>query len=137
MVFRPSRREQRRTSSPALAGIVAATYLSVMGPQGMRDLGDGLLRRRAYAIERLGGIPGLVASRLSAPGFKEWVVDVGGAGATVAEVNEALLERGILGGASLAGAYPELGESALYCVTELHTRADIDRLAAALREVLA
>jgi glycine dehydrogenase subunit 1 len=52
-------------------------------------------------------------------------------------VNAALLERGILGGASLAHAYPELGECALYCVTELHTRSDIDRLAVALGEVLA
>jgi glycine dehydrogenase subunit 1 len=123
--------------SSALAGIVSATYLSLLGPQGMRDLGDGLLRRRAYAIERLGEGPGIVASRLSGPGFKEFVVDVGAAGATVAEVNAALLERAILGGAPLASAYPELGECALYCVTELHTRADIDRLAGALREVLA
>ncbi len=123
--------------SSALAGIVSATYLSAMGPQGMRDLGDGILRRRAYALERLSAVPGLVASRFAAPGFKEWVVDFGPAGATVGEVNAALLERGILGGASLAGPYPELGESALYCVTELHTRADIDRLAAALREILA
>jgi glycine dehydrogenase subunit 1 len=123
--------------SSALAGIVAATYLSLLGPQGLRELGDGLLRRRAYAIERLGEVPGIVASRLSGPGFKEFVVDVGAAGATVAEVNAALLERAILGGASLASAYPELGECALCCVTELHTRTDIDRLAGALREVLA
>jgi glycine dehydrogenase subunit 1 len=123
--------------SSALAGIVAATYLSLMGPQGMRDLGDGILRRRAYAVERLAAVPGLVASRFAAPGFKEWVVDFGPSGASVDEVNAALLERGILGGASLAGPYPELGQSALYCVTELHTRGDVDRLAAALREILA
>lgn len=123
--------------SSALAGIVSATYLSLMGPQGMRDLGDGLLRRRAYAIAQLGEIPGVVASRLSGPGFKEWVVDLSGAGATVEAVNAALLERGILGGTSLAGVYPELGESALFCATELHTRADIDRLAGSLTEILA
>jgi glycine dehydrogenase subunit 1 len=122
--------------SSALTGIIAATYLAVMGPQGMRELGEGLLRRRAYAAERLGAVPGLVGDRLKGPGFKELVVDFGPSGATAAEVNEGLLARGIFGGASLAHDYPELGESALYCVTERHTRDDIDRLAAALEEVL-
>jgi glycine dehydrogenase subunit 1 len=36
----------------------------------------------------------------------------------------------------LAGDYPELGAAALVCVTELKTRADIDRLVAAAGEVL-
>ena len=122
--------------SSALAGIVAATYLALAGPDGLRELGEGVRRRRADAIERLAELPGLVASRFPGPGFKEWVVDFGPSGATVAAVNEALLARGILGGAPLAAAYPELGESALYCVTELHTRGDIDRLAGALAEIL-
>lgn len=122
--------------SSALAGIVAATYLTAMGPQGMRELGDGLLARRAYALERLAEIDGLVADRFTGPGLKEWVVDFGPSGQTVAEVNAQLLERGIFGGASLATSYPELGECALYCVTELHTRDDIDRLASALEETL-
>ena len=102
----------------------------------MRDLGETILRRRAYLIDLLAEIPSLVASRLSGPGFKEVVVDFGPSGRTVAEVNAALLERGILGGITLAGPYPELGQCALYCVTELHARADIDRLATALEEVL-
>ena len=46
-----------------------------------------------------------------------------------AEVNEALLARGIFGGRDLSADYPQLGQSALYCVTEVHTKADIDRLA--------
>jgi glycine dehydrogenase subunit 1 len=123
--------------SSALAGIVAATYLSVMGPAGMRELGDGLLRRRAYAIARLAELPSIGACRFAGPGFKEWVVDFGPSGRSVEQVNAALLERGILGGSPLAGPYPELGETALYGVTELHTKDDIDRLVAALREIVA
>jgi len=121
--------------SSALAGIVAATYLSVMGPVGMRELGEGILARRDYAVRRLAEIDGLVASRFSAPGFKEWVVDFGPSGVSADEVARRLAERGILGGASLTGPYPELGESALFCVTELHTRDDIDRLAFELAEI--
>ena len=92
--------------------------------------------RRDHAIGRLTEIPGLVASRFTAPGFKEWVVDFGPSGRSVEEVNAALLERGILGGIPLGSSYPELGRAALYCVTERHTREDIDRLVSALEEVL-
>ena len=44
---------------------------------------------------------------------------------------EILRERGIFGGGAIAQ------RSALYCVTEVHTEADIDRLVEALREVTA
>ena len=54
----------------------------------------------------------------------------------MAEVNEALLARGIFGGRNLSVGYPQLGQSALYCVTEVHTRGDIDRLVDTLAEVL-
>ena len=34
------------------------------------------------------------------------------------------------------GEFPALGQSALYAVTEIHSQADIDRLAVSLQEVL-
>jgi glycine dehydrogenase subunit 1 len=55
----------------------------------------------------------------------------------VAAVNDALRERGIFGGASLARELPTWGETSLFCFTEVHGTADIDRLVAELREVLA
>ena len=42
----------------------------------------------------------------------------------------------IYGGKDLSGELPDLGQAALYCVTEVHTKADIDRLAQALSEVI-
>ena len=53
------------------------------------------------------------------------------------QIDRALLDRQIYGGKDLSGEFPELGQSALYCVTEVHTQADIDRLAGSLAEVLA
>jgi glycine dehydrogenase subunit 1 len=47
-----------------------------------------------------------------------------------------LRERGIFLGADLAREQPWRGQSALVCVTEVHTRADIDRLAAELAEAV-
>jgi len=54
----------------------------------------------------------------------------------VAEINKALLARGIFGGKDLTREFPQLGNSALYCVTEVHTQDDINRLVDMLKEVL-
>ena len=67
--------------------------------------------------------------------FKEFVVRYP-EGRTVRDVNAALRARGIFGGHDLSADFPALGQSALFCITELHQQDDIDRLAAALTEVL-
>jgi len=69
--------------------------------------------------------------------FKEFVVDFADTGKTVAEVNRGLREHGIFGGIDLSRDFPTLGQAALYCVTEVHTEADLDRLASAVAEVVA
>jgi glycine dehydrogenase subunit 1 len=78
-----------------------------------------------------------VRIRLSPSFFKEFVVDFSGTGKTVAEVNEALLDYCMFGGKDLSDEFPELGQSALYCVTEYYDQADIEDLAAAVTEVTA
>ena len=67
--------------------------------------------------------------------FKEFVVDFNGTGKTVAEINKALEAKKIFGGIDLSKDFPELGQSALFCVTEIHTLEDIDNLVQALKEV--
>lgn len=124
-------------TAAALWGITAGVYLALMGPQGMAELGEGLMARARYAMLRLDRIAGVRAPAFAAPHFHEFVVDLNDSGRTVAEINAALLEREILGGKDLSRDFSALGQSALYNVTEIHTQADIDRLAAALEEVLA
>jgi glycine dehydrogenase subunit 1 len=119
-----------------LWAIAAGAYLALVGPQGLVELGRGIVQRARYAAGRLNELPGVRAPRLSAPFFKEFVVDFSGSRLGVAEINGRLRERGIFGGLDLSAQYPELGESALFCVTEVHTKADIDRLADELAEVL-
>jgi glycine dehydrogenase subunit 1 len=116
--------------------IAAAVYMTVMGPQGFRELGETCISRSHYAAGLLAEIPG-VTIRLTPAFFKEFVVDFSGSGTTVAAVNEALLGKGIFGGKDLSAEFPELGQSALYCVTEYHSQAEIERMAGAVREVLA
>jgi glycine dehydrogenase subunit 1 len=119
-----------------LWGITAAVYLSLLGPQGLREVGEGIVQRARYAADKLGAIPGVRAPLFDAAHFKEFVVNFDGTGKRVGEINAALRERGIFGGHDLSRDHPELGQSALYCVTEVHSQADIDRLAAALQEVV-
>ena len=52
-----------------------------------------------------------------------------------AEVNRRLLEDGIIGGLDLGPAYPDLSRSLLFCVTEMNTRDEIDRLVAVLAAI--
>jgi glycine dehydrogenase subunit 1 len=123
-------------TAAALWGITAGVYLALMGPQGMMDIGEGIMARARYAMMRMDRLDGVKAPLQQGPHFREFVVNLGGTGKTVAEVNKALLAKGILGGKDLSQEFPELGQSALYCVTEIHTKEDIDRLVDALREVI-
>jgi glycine dehydrogenase subunit 1 len=65
------------------------------------------------------------------------VVDFSGTNVPVAEINRRLRGHKIFGGKDLSRDFPELGECALFCVTEIHSQSDIDLLHSALREVLA
>jgi glycine dehydrogenase subunit 1 len=124
-------------TAAALWGITAGVCLALMGPQGMFELGEGIMARARYAMMQLNRVSGIRAPGIGALHFGEFVVDFNGTGRTVAEINRALRARGVFGGADLSAEFPELGQSALYSVTEVHTQADIDRLAATLAEVVA
>ena len=120
----------------ALWGITAGVYMALMGPQGFAELGELILQRSHYAAQQLAAIPAVQAPLLGAPFFKEFVVNYDASGLPVAEIHRRLLEKRIFGGKDLSREFPEWGQSALVCVTEVHTQADIDRLAQAIREVL-
>ena len=114
--------------------IANAAYMSVLGPTGFEELGKAILRRSHYAARRIGEIPS-VSIEWPNGFFKEFVVRFDGTGRSVAQINRRLRDRGIFGGRDLSDDFPDLGESALYCVTEVHTREDIDRLVKELEEV--
>lgn len=124
-------------TAAALWGITAAVYLSLMGPQGMRDLGKHLLQKSQYAMKKLNGINGVKAPRLRAAHFKEFVVDFNDTGKSVEQINEALRDQDIFGGKDLSQEFPALGQCALYCVTEIHTKDDIDMLVNAIKTATA
>jgi len=120
-----------------LWGITAGVYLSLMGPQGMLEVGQTIMQNARYAAKLLDNIPGVKANKFGGAFFKEFIVDFNDSGKSVAEINKALLEEGIFGGIDLSGSFPELGQSALYCVTEIHSKNDLNRLADTLGRILA
>jgi glycine dehydrogenase subunit 1 len=129
-------RRERATSNictnQALCLLRAAIYLESLGRTGMRELAELNLHKAGYAQKVLTAIEGIKV-RFSGPVFNEFVLEFD---RPWQEVEARLRESKILGGLALAPDYPELSNCALVCVTETHTREDIDRLASALKEAL-
>ncbi|WKN48497.1 aminomethyl-transferring glycine dehydrogenase subunit GcvPA [Nocardioides sp. Arc9.136] len=115
--------------------VANAVYMALLGPEGFAELGRTILSNARYAAGRVAEVDG-VEVRWPDSFFKEFVVDLTATGRTVAEVNAGLREHGIFGGKDLSADFPWLGQSALFCVTEIHTADDIDHLVQALKEVL-
>jgi len=133
-------RREKATSNictnEALLALAASAYLSLLGPHGLADLCGVILDRTEYAIEQLKGLKGVAAPGLDAFHFMEFTVNFDKTGRKVSEINGDLLKAGVHGGFDLSPYFPELGESALYCFTEVHSREDIEMLADKLRQVL-
>jgi len=122
-------------TAAALYGIAAAVYLSLLGPRGLRELGQHLLQKNLYARKTLARVRGL-SLRFSAMSFKEFVIDFSRTGLSVRRINQALRKHGIFGGHDLSAEFPALKNCALYCFTEAVSQADIDRLAQTLKTIL-
>jgi glycine dehydrogenase subunit 1 len=120
----------------ALNALRAAIYLALLGGDGLQRLGEHLFAMTQYATQRLSRIDGVRAPVFEGCHFKDFTVNFDGAGKTGGEVRTGLLARGILGGHPLGTIFPELGDTSLYAVTELHTRGDVDALSNAVTESL-
>jgi glycine dehydrogenase subunit 1 len=123
-------------TATALWGITAGVYLALVGPQGMKEIGQTILQNTLYARKMISGLDGVRLSFPEAHCFKEFVVDFNESGKSVQDLNKALLKEGIFGGLDLSASFPELGSPALFCVTEIHRKEDIDRLSRALGDAL-
>jgi glycine dehydrogenase subunit 1 len=106
----------------ALAGLV---YLSWLGPQGLRELGETCIGLAAYAKERL-GLELVFPERAT---FKEFAVRVG---RNAKDVVREAKRHGIHPGYALGRDYGGLDDALLIAVTERRTPEDIDRLAEVL-----
>ncbi|HHW60549.1 MAG TPA: aminomethyl-transferring glycine dehydrogenase subunit GcvPA [Syntrophomonadaceae bacterium] len=122
-------------TSTGLWAITAGVYLALMGPKGMEEVGTTIMQKAQYAARKIGQIQG-IEIKTNPPFFKEFVVNFDHTNKTVGEINQALLNYKIFGGNDLSCEFPDLGQSALYCVTEIHSQEDIDQLCYALQGIV-
>jgi len=124
-------------SNEALCAVASTVFMALLGPEGLRELGETIMYKANYAIRQLSKIDRVKAPIFKSVHFKEFTVNFDEAGLSVKEVSKKLLHRQIHGGKDISKEFPELGETALYCVTEVHSKEEIERLAKALDEILA
>jgi glycine dehydrogenase subunit 1 len=120
------------TTNQTLLALGGLVYLSWLGPQGLRELGETCLALGAYAAQQLKERAGLEPLFADKTTFKELAVRVG---RNARDVVKAARERGVHPGYALGRDYEGMDDVLLVAVTEKRTPAEIDRLADVLAEV--
>ena len=109
--------------------VTAATiYMTLLGPQGLMEVASACLRNTHLLVERLTSHSG-VSKRFNAPYFHECVLDFG---ESTVELQQKLLNEGILGGYPLTDWIKGGERAMLVCATEARSEQDIDRYYQAL-----
>ncbi|RME87314.1 MAG: aminomethyl-transferring glycine dehydrogenase subunit GcvPA, partial [Anaerolineae bacterium] len=128
-------KRERATSNictnQGLMALAAAVYLSMLGKNGLQRVAELCYHKAHYAAQRIAELPGYELA-FEQPFFHEFTVRCP---KPVAEINEHLLEHGILGGYDLSQDYPSLANHTLLAVTEMNTKEEIDYLVEVLAEV--
>lgn len=119
-------------SNEALCAVQVAIYLACIGPEGLVQLGETCMANAKYVMQRIDEIDGFRAPLFESPHFKEFTVN---SQTPMEDIQRKLLERGIQGGKIIRDEFPELGETSLFCVTEIHSIEDMDKLVEALGEI--
>jgi glycine dehydrogenase subunit 1 len=124
-------RRERATSNictnHGLMALAATVYLSLLGKHGLRRLAAANLERAHRACDRLCSTRRW-RPRFSGPFFNEFALTGEDARAALDRAKDA----GVLAGLPLGQWYPELDDSILLAVTEMHSTAAIERLLAVL-----
>jgi glycine dehydrogenase subunit 1 len=123
-------RREKATSNictnQGLFALRAAVYLSLMGPQGMRQVAELCLQKSHYTLDRLTA-GGKLKKVFDRPTFKEFVVRV--KDGRVEDLLASAQKQYLFPGVPLSRWYPELADCLLVAVTEKRTKEEIDRLA--------
>ncbi len=123
-------------SNEALCAVSSAVYMALLGPKGLRELGETIMYKTNYAMRSLSKIGGISTPVFKSAHFKEFTADFSNTGLSVDEVNEQLLQDRIHGGKDISKEFPELRDTALFCVTELHSKQEIDHLAESVSKIV-
>lgn len=123
-------------TNEALCAIAAAVYLSLLGSEGLRELSKLIMYNSHYASKLLSEIRGIKSPYFTSTFFKDFTLGITKDGVSAEELHKRLVEYRILGGLPLSRYYEELSNVALFSVTEIHTKEDIQRLVDAVGKVV-
>jgi glycine dehydrogenase subunit 1 len=102
--------------------LAACVYLSLMGKNGLRRIGELNYHKAHYAANEIDRLKSYSVVR-ERPFFNEFVVRCP---QPVQAINDALVEAGIIGGYDLGRDYPHLKNHMLVAVTEMNRKEEID-----------
>ena len=118
-------RREKATSNictnQALVALMVNIFMTIYGKIGLKELAKQNLAKTAYAAAQFAKHGKVLFS--GSPRFNEFVVETS---EDPYAINSRLLGHKMIGGLPLKKFYPELGDSSLWCCTELTTRSAID-----------
>lgn len=117
-------------TNQALCALAACVYMTLMGKEGMREIGELNLDRAYYLRDKISKLQGFRVNTKT-PIFNEFVVHCN---KPFAQIQEKMLAQKIIPGIDLNQFYPEMNGAFLVCATETKTRASLDRFVEALSQ---
>jgi glycine dehydrogenase subunit 1 len=118
-------------SNQGLLALASAVYMSTLGKTGLQQVANLCYQKAHYAASELSKIDGFGLC-FTDPFFHEFALCCP---RPASEVNEYLLEHGILGGYDLGQDYPSLANHLLVAVTEMNSKQEINTLVEVLKEM--
>ena len=112
-------------SNQALLALAASVAMTALGKQGVQEMAKQNIVKTRFAKNAFEAAGFEVVYQ--GPHFNEIVVKTN---KSVSEINQALIEKGIIGGFDLGRVYPELENHALIAVTEIRTKEEIEAFVA-------
>lgn len=118
-------------SNQALCAVAATVYMSLMGPQGLREVAVTSAENARKLAKGISGISGFKVYD-SQQFFNEFVVKCP---VSVEKINSILLENRILGGLNLETLFKDRKNEMLVCATEMNSDQDIEKFVSLLEKV--
>ena len=118
-------------SNEALCALNAVIYLTLLGPQGLKEVAQLNLERAHQLAEKISQIKGFSVNTKT-PFFNEFIVQCP---VPAADIIAALEKKGIAAGYDLGQLCPQMKNGLLVCATEMRTEQDLQAYADALRGI--
>jgi len=116
-------------TNEALMAVATVAYLASIGKKRLIEIASENIRKARRFAEKISSVKGYEAPVFRASHFNEFVMR---SDTSVEGLSSRLLSKGVHGGIRLNKHFPDLGESMLLAVSELHSEEDFELFVSAL-----